>query len=82
MFSMMWKGWLCFFIYICNYVYLYQNKYVCLLACVQNCNFYVRMNNRRKGKNESFMYIIMRIHEYTGSIYGSVYWFISKYNCA
>ena len=82
MFSMTWKGWLCFFIYICKYVYLYQNKYVYLLACVQNCNFYVRMNNRKKGKNESFMYIIMRIHEYTGSIYGSVYWFISKYNCA
>ena len=40
------------------------------------------MNNPKKGKNESFMYIIMLIHEYTGSIYGSVYWFISKYNCA
>ena len=57
-----------------------QNVY--LLACVQNFNFYARMNNWKKGKNESFMFIIMRIHEYTGGIYGSVYWFISKYNCA
>ena len=69
----MWKACLYFFVCICNYVYLYQNKYVYLLACVQNCNCYVRMNNRKKGKNESFMYTIMRIHEYTGSIYGSVY---------
>ena len=80
--SMMWKACLYFFVCNCNYVYLYQNKYVYLLAWVQNCNFYVRMNNQKKGKNESFMYIIMRIHEYTGSIYGSVYCFISKYNCA
>ena len=64
MFNVMWKGWLYFFIYICNYVYFYQNKYVYLLACDQNCNFYVKKNNGKKGKNESFIYIIMRIHVY------------------
>ena len=61
---MMWKGWLCFF----------QNKYVYLLACVQNCNFYVRMKNRKKGKNESFMYIIMRIMHYCS--------FLNQISCA
>ena len=63
------------------YNYIKTSTYICF-ACVPNCNFYVRMNNRKKGKNESLMYIIMCIHEYTGSIHGSVYWFISKYNCA
>ena len=40
------------------------------------------MNNWKKRKNESFIYIIMRIHVYNESIYESVYLFISQYNCA
>ena len=71
-----------FFIYMCNYVYFYQNKYVYLLTCVQNCNVFAGMNNWKKRKNESFIYIIMRFHVYNESIYESVYLFISKYNCA
>ena len=82
MYSVMWKAWLYFFIYMCNYVYFYQNKYVYLLTRVQNCNVYVGKNNWKKRKNESFIYIIMRIHVYNESIYESVYLFISKYNCA
>ena len=72
-----------FFIYMCNYVCFYQNKSVYLLACVQNCTFYVWMNNWKKGKNENFMYKIMRIHVYNNeSVYESVYLFISIHNCA
>ena len=56
----------------------YLKKYVCLHACVQNCNFYVWKNNWKKWKNKNFMYKIMRIHVYKES----VDLFISKYNCA
>ena len=54
---------------MCNYVYFYQNKYVYLLTCIQKCDVYVGTNNGKKRKNESFIYIIMRIHVYNESIY-------------
>ena len=83
MYSTMWKTCLYFFIYMCNYVCFHQNKSVYLLACVQKCNFYLLMNIWKKGKDEKFMYKILRIHVYNNeSIYESVYLFKKKYNCA
>ena len=63
-----------------NYVCFYQNNYVCLHACVQNCTIYDRTIERKERMK--ILYKIMRIHVYNSeSIHESVYLF-KKSKCA